>query len=111
VVRRGLHTVPKYSVHRLDARADESDETPRHRDMLDTGSSYRTDRSRIGLIRALDDIEIDIARANLSILIPGASIHMGEVPGAFVSADRPTTLLLRVDALDCPVATMSPQEL
>ncbi|WP_179894864.1 hypothetical protein [Burkholderia sp. JKS000303] len=43
-----------------------------------------------------NDIEIDIARANLSILFPEASIHMGEAPGAFVSADRPTTLLLRL---------------
>ncbi|WP_260437036.1 hypothetical protein, partial [Burkholderia contaminans] len=95
VVRRGLHTVPKYSVHLLDARADESDETPRHRDMLNTGSSYRTDRSRISLIRVVDDIEIDTARASLAILIPATSVRMDEVPLAFASTDRVTTLLLR----------------
>lgn len=42
-----------------------------------------------------------------SILAPATSVHMGEVPGAFVSADRPTTLQLRVIALAYPTAKMA----
>jgi hypothetical protein len=47
------------------------------------------------LIRVPCDIEIDTARSNLSILIPATSVRMDEVPLAFASTDRVTTLLLR----------------
>lgn len=94
-MRRGRDTVPKGSARRLVARVDGSDEAPRHRDMPDTGPSYRTDRSRIGLTRVPGGTEIDTARANLSILVPATSVRMDEVFLAFASTDRVTTLLLR----------------
>lgn len=47
------------------------------------------------MIRVPCDIEIDTARSNLSILIPATSVRMDEVPLAFASTDRVTTLLLR----------------
>ncbi len=95
VVCRGPHTAPKDSARRPAARVGGSDEVSRQRDMPDTGPSCRTDRSRIGWTRVPCDIEIDTARANLSILIPATSVRMDEVPLAFASTDRVTTLLLR----------------
>lgn len=95
VVCLGPRTPPKDSGRRRGARADGFDEVPRRRDTPDTGPVCRTDRSRIGLIRVPCDIEIDTARANLSILIPATSVHMDEEPLAFASTDRVTTLLLR----------------
>lgn len=47
------------------------------------------------MIRVPCDIEIDTARASLSIPIPATSVRMDEVPLAFASTDRVTTLLLR----------------
>lgn len=95
VVCLGPRTAPKDSGRRRGARVDGSDEGPRQRDMPDTGPSCRTDRSRIGLIRVPCDIEIDTARASLSIQIPATSVRMDEEPLAFASTDRVTTLLLR----------------
>lgn len=95
VVCLGPRTPPKDSDRRRGARADGFDEVPRRRDTPDTGPVCRTDRSRIGLIRVPCDIEIDTARANLSILIPATSVRMDEEPLAFASTDRVTTLLLR----------------
>ncbi len=95
VVCLGPRTAPKDSGRRRGARVDGSDEGPRQRDMPDTGPSCRTDRSRIGLIRVPCDIEIDTARASLSIQIPATSVRMDEEPLAFASTDRVTTLQLR----------------